>query len=415
MKKIYYLVFTALSIAVLSWVLPWLYNLCFPERQRDPFVSYSPINDKFIVSMYTDDNKSERDIFEVDAFTSEVGKHYTWEQRDSLLPEVFIGQLSAKGQMPDSIKGVEITMQVVRRNSWIFSSSPRDLNRSVPTVYPLMESLPVRFKFEDPEVVMTLGDGLKIINIEANDIDETKTKRFGKMFADKGFTFPAKEAVANVTTRKGYDNGYLIIDGADNIYHLKMQANRPSMAKIELADSITPSHVFVMENADRQLYGIFTDTNNNVYAIAHDDDYTISKLPGIKFNPETDRLAIVKSLFSWNVKLNKGDDVKWVALNSDDYSVLGEYNFHHDTPVSRIVEGWIFPFTTYFTTSSDLKVYPRVGNFSWNAYILNIVLAILVFFVAKGNNIKCTIGKSIVTLIFGIFAFIPMIVLKRTH
>ena len=415
MKKIYYLVLTVLSIAVLSWVLPWLYNLCLPVRQPDPFVSYSPVNDKFIVSMPSDDRKGEREIFEADPFTGEKGSTYTWEERDSLLPEVFIGQLSAKGQMPDSIKGVEITMQVIRRNSWVFSSNPRDLNRSVPTVYPLMESLPVRFKFEDPEVVMTLDDGLKIINIESNDIDETKTKRFAKMFDEKGFTFPAKEAIANITTRKGYDNGYLIIDGADNLYHLKMQASRPSMAKIELPDSVIPQHVFIMENVDRMLYGLISDKKNNLYAIAHDDDYTISILPGIKFDPETEKMAIVKGLFSWNVKLSKDDDVKWVALNSDDYSVLGVYDFHHNTPVSRIIEGWIFPFTTYFTTNNDLHVYPRVGNFSWNAFLLNFVLAVLVFFIAKGKNIKCTIGKSVVTLIFGIFAFIPLIILKRAH
>ncbi|MDE6086713.1 MAG: hypothetical protein K2G40_09980, partial [Muribaculaceae bacterium] len=77
MKKIYYLVLTVLSIAVLSWVLPWLYNLCLPVRQPDPFVSYSPVNDKFIVSMPSDDRKGEREIFEADPFTGEKGSTYT--------------------------------------------------------------------------------------------------------------------------------------------------------------------------------------------------------------------------------------------------------------------------------------------------------------------------------------------------
>ena len=416
MKKTHYILFFLLSTAVLSWVLPWLYSLCFAERDREPFVSYSPINDCFIVTDFNTGSKfDEPDIFEVDPVTQAPGRHYTMDQRDSLLPEIFVGQLSAKGMLPDSIKGVEITMRDIRINSWIFTSSPKDLNRSVPTVYPLMESMPARFKFEDPEVVLTMPGHVVITDIESNTVDETKTRRFSKMFADKGFSFPAKEAVANISTRKGYDNGYLIIDNDNKLYHLKMQANRPSMAHIQLDDTIVPRHVFVLENADRKLYGLISDEAHDFYTINHDETYSISKLSGIKFDPEKDRMTIIKNLFSWCVKIKSGNESTWIALDPDDYSVLAVYNFTNPTSMSRVIEKWIFPFTTSFTNVDDKYVYPRIKNWSWNAFLLNAILAVIVLFVARGKNIRCTIGKTVMTLVCGLFAFIPLILMKHIN
>lgn len=414
MKKTHYILFFLLSTAVLSWVLPWLYALCFAQRDREPFVSYSPLTDSFIVTDFNTETKTDDpDIFEVDPVTQAPGRHFTMDQRDSLLPEIFVGQLSAKGVMPDSIKGVEVTMRDIRMNSWIFNSSPKDLNRSVPTVYPLMESMPPRFKFEDPEVVLTMHGDVKIIDIESNSVDRTKTRRFAKMFADKGFSFPAREATGNVTTRKAYDNGYLIIDDDRKLYHLKMQASRPSMARIPLSDTIIPRHVFVMENTDRKLYGLVSDEAHDLYAINHDDTYSISKLSGIKFNPETDRITIMKNLFSWCVKVKSDDGSKWIALDPDDYSVLAVYDFASPTSMSRMVERWIFPFTTSFTSADDKYVYPRIDHLSWRAIFLNIVLAFIVVFATKGKNFRCTAGKVTVTLVCGLFAFIPLMLMKR--
>lgn len=414
MKRTHYILFFLLSTAVLSWALPWLYSLCFSEHDREPFVSYSPLRDRFIVTDFNAGGKfDEPDIFEVDPVTLQPGLHYNMDQRDSLLPEIFVGQLSAKGALPDSIKGVEITMRDIRMNSWIFTSSPKDLNRAVPTVYPIMESMPARFKFEDPEVVLTMPGHVEIIDIESNSIDETKTRRFAKMFADKGFSFPAKEATGNITTRKAYDNGYLIIDNDNKLYHLKMQASRPSMALIKLSDTIVPRHVFVLENADRAHYGLISDEAHDLYTVNHDDTYSISRLSGIKFDPEKDRLTIIKNLFSWCIKIKSGSKSTWVALDPDNYSVLAVYNFTAPISLSSTIEKWIFPFKISFTTPDDKYVYPRIGSLSWHAIFLNIVLAIVVLFAAKGPNVRCTIGKTIVTLVCGLFAFIPLMLMKR--
>ena len=54
-------------------------------------------------------------------------------------------------------------------------------------------------------------------------------------------------------------------------------------------------------------------------------------------------------------------------------------------------------------------MYPRIADFSWRAVFLNIVLAIILAVVLKRRESKCVWPKLIVTVIFGIFAFIPLI------
>lgn len=395
---------------VLSWVLPWLYNLCFPTTSKDPFVGWSPVIDRFVVSITDDNDKLE--IFDIDPATGIKGQSWSREQRDSLMPEIYFNQLSSKGLMPDSIKGMEMSPRNIRLNRWTFSSFPRNLNRSVPTVYPLMESMPARFDLEDPTVALTMHDGVKIIDIATNTIDTLKTRRFAGMFADKGFRFPAREAHANVTTRKAYDNGYLIIDDKRDIYHLKMQVNRPSMAKIDKADSIVPTHVYVVENADKLLYGFVTSDTEDLYAVMR-DNYSLVKLPGIKFNPLTDRLSILKGMFSWVIKKDNDEGIQWVALNDRDLEFLGEYRFKHEPSSYQIAAGFIFPFTTSFTSELDQKVYPRIADYSWHAIFLNIVLALTILFLCRRDPPQRILIRFVTTLILGIYIFIPILIIRH--
>lgn len=363
MKRISYIVILVLSVVALSWLMPWLYNLAFSTPARDPFVGWSPVIDRFVVSII--DENDNLDIFDIDPATGAAGRRWSREQRDSLMPEIYANQLSSKGLMPDSIKGIEMTPRNIRMNRWTFSSFPRNFNRDVPAVYPLMESMPARFDLEEPKVVLTMYGGVEITDIATNTIDSVKTQRFARMFAEKGFQFPARAAHANITTRKAYDNGYLIIDDDHNLYHLKMQVNRPSMAKIELPDGMIPTQVFVVENADKMLYGFVATENGDFYALTR-DNYELIRLPGIKFNPYTDRLTILKGLFSWVIKKENEEGLQWVALNADNLSFLDEYRYIPHPTTSETVAGYLFPLTTSFTSDLDYEVYPRIKFFTNN-------------------------------------------------
>ena len=325
MKKAHKLVLIFLSLIGLAWLIPVVYCLIIPDKNRDPFVAWSPVSNRFIVSMPTD-GKDDPEIFDIDPITGKPGKYWNKEQRDSLLPEIYTSQLMGKGLMPDSLNGEEMSMQNIRRNRWTFSSFPENINKSVPEIYPLMESMPARFDLEDPKVALIAKNKVDIVDIASNSTDKTKTERFGRMFEEKGFRLPVIKASANITTRKGYDNGYLLIDADNNIYHLKMQVNRPSMAKINRPDSVIPTNVFIQEQPDKAFYGFVSTTSGDFYAIQR-DDYSMIKIPEVKFNPATDRMSILKGLFSWVIKLEKPSGYEWIAINSDNYGFIDKYEY----------------------------------------------------------------------------------------
>ena len=410
MKKAYSIFLIAAGIIILSWFLPWLYSIIFPASVNDPFIAWSPVNDSFIVSEPAEKGGA---IYAVDEL-GEASRKYSKEDRDSLLPQIYFNQLVAHDKLPDSIDGKEITIPALKHSQWVFSSLPRDLNKVGAKVYLMMESMPARFELEDPEVVFRIKDNSRIefIDIATNTVNANKTKRFNEIFTRNGFKYPIKSASADITTRKPYDEGYLMADDNGEIYHVKMQAGRPFMVKINKPDSIIARHLFIMEESDARQLGIVSDENHNMYVIEK-DGYKLIQLPVGKIDPEKSKLSIVKNMFNWVVKINDDNATRWIALDSDDYSLLGQYSLPYPTLAVETAASYIFPFELTFTSVSDCVAKPRLSGFSINAIYLIIILAVIMLLLLKGRSSKILIPSAAATLIFGIFAFIPLILTKE--
>lgn len=410
MKKGYSIFLIAAGIVFLSWFLPWLYSLIFPVGVSDPFVAWSPISDSFIVTETADGGGL---IHAVDKDGNSVDS-YTKDDRDSLLPQIYFNQLVARDKLPDTINGKEITIPILRHSQWAFTSLPRDINKVNSDVYLVMESMPARFELEDPKEIFRIKDNdrIEFIDIATNTVNQSKTKRFNEIFNRRGFKFPIKSASANVTTRKPYDEGYLLADDNGEIFHVKMQAGRPFMVKVSKPDSIVASHLFIMENTETRHLGVVSDENHNLYVLEK-ENYALKKLPVGKVDPEKQKFSIIKNLFNWVVKINGDNGVKWVALNSDDYSLLGEYDYTYPTSRAHIAASYLFPFQLSFTSITDCFAKPRLSDFSLNAIYLNIILAIVIVVLFKSRPRKYVIIDGVVALIFGIFAFVPLILTKE--
>lgn len=413
MKKAYNILLVALGILILSWFLPWLYSLILPVGANDPFVACSPLNNEMIVSQHGPQDEIE--IFSADSLGNSTGQTFTREQRDSLLPQIYYTQLMARNTLPDSIDGIEMSMSALRHNAWVFSSLPRDINKVMPEVYLIMESMPKRIDLEDPTQIFRFRDGrVEFVDMETNAVNEARTRRFTDIFNDRGFKLPVHSFSANITSRKPYDNGYLMVDDAGDIYHLKMQAGRPYFMKLLKPDSIVADRVFVMENNETRHLGFLTDTAHNLYLI-ETAGYRIVPLPVGKFDPEKDRLSVVKNVFNTVVKINDGKTVRWTAYDSEDYSPLGTYAFSYPESASAKAEAYIFPFSLSFTSVNDCLARPRFDDWSAKALFLNAALAIVLAVVLRRRrrNTACTVACCAVTLIFGIFAFIPLILIRN--
>ena len=340
MKKAYIVILVALSVIVLSWFLPWLYSIIFPVGVSDPFIAYSPVSRQMIVSE-TGQEKNPA-IYALDAEGKRIPGLYSKEQRDSLLPQIYFTQLMAREQMPDSIDGIELTVPALKHGQWVFTSLPRDINKVQPEVYLMMESMPARIDLEDPKEVFRFRNGrVEFIDMETNGIVEGRTRRFTDIFTERDFRLPVRSASANVTSRKPYDEGYLMVDDRGDIFHLKMQAGRPYMMKIRKPDSIDARQVFIMENVDTHHLGLMTDANDNLYVIER-EGYRICPLAVGKVDPTKDRISIVKNMFNWVVKISNSDGARWTVLDSDDYSKLADYNISYSHSVSQVIASYIF-------------------------------------------------------------------------
>ena len=409
MKTAYKSAFVAVSVVVLSWFIPWLYSLALPEGYSDPFVAYSPLSDSFIVSERA--GTDEFRIFDIDSAGNSSGRLYSREERDSLLPHIYFNQLVGRQQLPDSLGGIELTVAEFKRGQWVFNSSPRDLNKRKPRVYMIMEAMPPRFELEDAKEVFRMDSEIEFVRMADNLVNERRGSRFNDALVSRGFAFPAHDLNANVTTRKPYDEGYLMVDAVGAVFHMKMQGGRPYVVKVSSADSVHAENVFILENTDRRHLGLVTDSNHKLYVLER-DGYRLIELPVGHVNPRDEKLTVMKNLFNWVVKVSGREGSRWVAIDADDYHLLGEYSVSYPESTVQTVSEYLFPFELSFTSVNDCYAYPRIWSVSWKAVFLNLVLAVALFMLLRQSSVRFRRVADLVTVVFGIFSFIPFLLLK---
>lgn len=165
----------------------------------------------------------------------------------------------------------------------------------------------------------------------------------------KGFKFPARRLAGNPTTRKEYDEGYLILDNEGRLFHLKQTKGRPYVRAISLPEGLNAKYLFITEFKDRKTLGFLTDMDNNFYVL-NNKTYDVIKTGVPSFNPEEDALSIFGNMFDWTVCVKTADADEYYALDADDYSLIKSISFPRK---SNSIPG------LRFTSSQDKYVKPR--------------------------------------------------------
>lgn len=123
--------------------------------------------------------------------------------------------------------------------------------------------------------------------MENNTIDQEKSKVFTEVLKKKEFRFPAQYVAGNPSTRKEYDEGYLILDAEGKLFHMKQTQGRPYVRAIPLPEGLNAKYLFITEFQDRKTLGYITDVNNNFYVLKN-KTYEVIKTGLPSYNPETD-------------------------------------------------------------------------------------------------------------------------------
>ena len=336
MKK-YGQIFLIASLAVLLvWVLPWLYNLITLEAYQTPFTLYSCTLHDF-ASL---DRGEGKDFRFIDTRGNVHG--------DEAQPMFYASILASRGALPDSIEGRRVTLAEIEHNAVIASSDPKDVNRTLPPVYLLMESVPERLELKDPEdALVSRKDRIDIYAMETNEIRKEKTALLNQTLQQQGFAFPAKRFAGKPSHRKEYDEGYLVTDAQDKLYQLKQVNDTVTVRHFPAADGLGLKWVMITEFENHATLGYLVDGNGHLNMLRPSGEVLPTE---VLFDPEKEDLLIVGDLFYYTVKTSTAKGEHFWALRSDDFSLEGTFErpYPHEgsLPGLRFTsgnDGWVKP------------------------------------------------------------------------
>ena len=182
------LFFWFLAAVLLLWQLPWAIGYLTAKPANTPFTLYSEVLGDFVMIRYHDKEAE---------YLDRRGMSYSHREFDSLLPLFYARQLVADNRFPDSVAGRPVTLREVQQASFIFRSTPKDLNRPSPGIHFLLESLSGRVDLTMPSDAFRLTErGIEFIDMASNRIDSAKSARFTATMRRKGMRFPVRERSA---------------------------------------------------------------------------------------------------------------------------------------------------------------------------------------------------------------------------
>lgn len=409
MEKFAKILLYVTAVILLSWFLPWIYNLLTPAPAGEAFCGFSPVSAQWTVSRSLPGEKPVIRLAEAFSSHPDDGEIITQDMRDLLIPQLYYRQLMAHDRLPDTIRGKAVSAHSLKMKEVFFTSSPRDIVKNNPGIWLMMESMPARVDLSDPsEAFRITGNGMEFIRISDNTVNTDRSHRFTEAMKARGFSFPATDLSANVSSKKAYDEGYLMIDAERKVFHVKQQGGRPYVAAVNLPAGIKASKVFIWEEADRSLLGMLTDTENRPYII-YSEGHEAVRLPDNAgtIDPRKESIVVMGNLFNITMRITSAESTRWRAFDSDSLKLIGALDFPKDITAARQAGRYIFPFDITFTSVYDSLAYPRSGGFSLLALPLDILLGCILLWLGirrKSNQMKWC---ALITVFCGLYSFIP--------
>ena len=366
--------FIVLSAAVLVlWVVPWLYNLMTLKPYSTPFTLYS-----CIIHDFTSLDRSDSKNFQ---FIDREGNAHG----DEVQPMFYASILASRGALPDSVEGRPVTMEEIDRNSIIVTSDPKDVNKTKPPVYLLMESVPERLELKEPErAIVSRKDGLLVYDMAGKELLAEISEGLNGQLRSLGFSFPARLFAGNPSDRKAYDEGYLVTDANNRLFHFKQVEGALTAEAFPEADNLGLKHLMITEFENRATLGYLISGDNRLYMLRPDG--TVVKTE-VNFDPTREDLLIVGDMFYYTVKVSDSKGEHFYALRSNDFSLADTmdrpYEFEDEVNLCK----YILPCRITFTSSNDGWVKPRFQDFSWIGLVVDLLLIGLVIVWRKKGSI----------------------------
>jgi hypothetical protein len=382
--------------------LPNLYWTIMEKPVNSPYIMYSIIDKGYMIQ------RSTPAIVRQDT----KGNSYTREEYEKKLPMMFYMQLASSGTMPDSINGVEMDMHALRKARSTYRYQPKVRDSPQPGLYPLFESESGRVNLEMPNDFFRIQDWMVFIDAKSNSVDEAKSNLFTAVLTKRGFEFPARIIAGLPTTRKSCDEGYLVTDAKEQLFHLKMVKGKPYVKKVALPDNLSFKWIECVDFSNKLYYAYLISAANEVYVLFQ-DTYELLKLPVTGFNPDVDELKIYGDFFNYNVIIDGESYLKNITLDNK-FNKVDEYAEKWKTKYQRTegkIFGAIFPFELSLKSDNSRYIDFRIKyseNFYWILLSLLFVGAEIYWIKRMKNGIMDHLADLLIIAVTGIFGFIAV-------
>jgi len=400
--KIIRILLLVLVVIVTSIFIPYFYWISFSERIVTKYIEYSPILNDFVILDYA-----------VEKYYDREGKNYTREETDELLPISHYTLLLRKDLLPDSLKGIELKADEIRINSIMFKAKPSMYNYPEINLFPLFESQPERFKLEMPDEFFRITNRMEFINCASNTIDENLTTSFSEVLQANEFSFPSKGVYGNPTTRKAFDEGYLVIDSNDKLFHIKRIKNKPYCKKVEIPDDIKIKMVFLREYSLKEYYAYIVTEDNKLFLLLF-ETYEFQEVPIKDYDSEKDILKFQADLFYRTVTIYKENSFNVYVIDRQ-YNLIDQYEEKWLTNIEMtagIVSTYIFPFELSITSVDSDYIDFYFSEYHYSSLYLSILLIVIMTLISrkkkKNHNLNKLIPDLLIILVAGIFGFIAV-------
>lgn len=402
MEKISRYFLVILAIVGFGIAIPKLYWVAFAKPIRSPFIQYSCVDNDFMI-MHSGNGVKR---------SNTKGDEFTREEYETKLPLLYTRQLLMNKTMPDSINGVEMDMHDISANRSTFRVRPKEIHAPQPTLFPLFESQSGRANLEMPEDYFRITWRMEFIDAETNKVKEEKSRMFSAILYKRGFKFPAKSINGIPTTRKSCDEGYLVIDAEDQLFHIKMIEGKPFIEKANLPDGIKFRYIKCVDFKDKRYYCYLFSTANELYVLTQ-YEYELVKLDAEDINPELNEIRIYGDLFNYNI-ISTGDGFVTSQVLDKDFKKVDEYKetwlIRNERTEGKVAQ-FLFPAQLKMTDSNSSFVrffFEANKSVRWMA--LSLLLLVVHFVVLKKRGIKAPkhIIDFCIIAITGIFGFLAV-------
>ena len=312
------LFFGLLVVVLLLWQVPRAVNYLTAERETTPFTLYSEVLNDFALI--------RRGNGEIE-YADRRGNRYEQRQFDSLLPLFYARQLVADGRFPDSIGGRAVPPREAQEATFLFRSTPPGGHTPTPGIRVPLGSMAGGDELEMPADAFRLtDDGIEFIDMAANRVEQQKSARFTEVMRRKGVRFPVTELSGNPTTRKEYDEGYVLLDADRRMFHLKMVQGRPYVRAIALPEGMRPEHLFITEFHNRRTLALLTDDRARLYAVCM-PGYEVRRVGEVFYDPLRESISIIGTLLHWTVCVEGASAERCYAVAADGLAQLDTISY----------------------------------------------------------------------------------------